>query len=307
MHRSHARVAVRLVVRVLSVALIVGGLTAAALAVADRRFDIETFNCTPDGSDDHFCQPQFDHLNFVSANGHFGAMGTDAHRVELNNAGNFLAAYYNNLTGLYGTYTGSQAADQIENYVVSNFTATGVKPTWLVLNEISGSQWPSNADYRAWLRTCIARLKTTYGHSTILFAPFANPANNAADWVPLSQNCYIAIEKYLSGSAVNANGNSVTWCKTQYQSSKTSYLNLGIAASQLYLAEHFAQTVAGTGWGRDGVSYAGWDNAIKARADAAKQVGFAGFVGYAWSKNGMGVSEADMVHFEDTYASKPLP
>jgi hypothetical protein len=306
MHRSHARAVVR-IVRVFVVALIVGGVTAAALAVADRRFDVATFNCTPDGSDDHFCQTQFDHLNWVSANGHFVCMGSDAHRAELNNNGNFLAAYYNSLTSLYGVYNGSQAADQIENYVVGNFTSSGVKPTWLVLNEISGSQWPGNADYRAWLRTCVGRLKNTYGHSVILFSPFPNPANNAADWVPLSGNCYIAIEKYLSGATVNAHANSVSWCQSQYQSSKDSYTGLGISSTKLYLAEHFGHTVAGTGWGRDGCSYAGWDNAIKARADAAKNVGFAGFIGYAWSKNGMGVSEADMVHFEDTYRAKVLP
>ncbi|MEO6434985.1 MAG: hypothetical protein ABIP55_04395 [Tepidisphaeraceae bacterium] len=305
---SHAsRPAVRSVVLVFCCLLIVAGLTAAAMAVADRRFDVATFNCTPDGSADHFCEAQFDALNFGSANGHFLAMGTDGRRADVNAAGNFLAAYYNDLTGLYGTYTGTQAADQIENYIIANFTSTGVKPTWVIINEISAGQWPGNAAYRAWVRTCIARLKTTYGHSIILGAPFANPANNAADWVPLSQNCYIGIEKYLSGAAINASGNSVTWCKTQYQSSKTSYLNLGIAADRLYLFEHFAQTVAGTAWGRSGVSYAGWDNAINARADAAKQVGFAGFVGYAWGKNGMGVAEVDMVHFEQTYAAKPLP
>jgi hypothetical protein len=282
-------------------------LASVVFAVADRRFEICTFNCTPDGSDPHMCQAQFDHLNWVSTNGHFAAMGTDAHRSELNGNGNFLAAYYNNLTGLYGTYTGTQAADQIENYVLANFTNTGVKTTWVVINEISGSQWPGNADYRAWLRTCIGRLKATYGHSIILAAPFANPANNAADWVPLSGNCYIGIEKYLSGADINASGNSVSWCQTQYQSSKTSYLNLGIAASQLYLFEHFAHTTSGIAWGRAGVSYAGWDNAINARSTAAHNVAFAGFVGYAWDKNGMGVSEADMIHFEDTYRAKTLP
>jgi hypothetical protein len=282
-------------------------LTATALAVFDKRFDIFTFNCTPDGSDPHGCQTQFDHLNWVTANGHMVMMGSDAHRAELNGNGNFLGAYYNNLSGLFGTYTGSAAADQIENYVLANFTNTGVKTTWISLNEISGSQWPNNPDYRAWLRTCVARLHQTYGHEVILFAPFANPANNAADWVPLSGNCYIAIEKYLSGATINAHANSVSWCQSQYQSSKDSYVALGISSTKLYLAEHFGHTVAGTGWGRDGCSYAGWDNAIKARADAAKNVGFAGFIGFAWSKNGMGVSEVDMVHFEDTYASKVLP
>jgi len=278
-----------------------------AFGVFVKRFDVCSFDCTPDGSDPHFCQPQFDQLNFVLTNGHMLCMGTDAHRSEINGNGNFLGAYYNNLSGLYGTYTGSAAADQIENYIIANFTNTGVKTTWVAVNEISGSQWPSNADYRAWLRTCMARLHSTYGHSIILFAPFANPANNAADWVPLSGNCFICIEKYLSGAAVNASGNSISWCQSQYQSSKNSYLNLGIASSQLYLVEHFGQTVSGTAWGRSGVSYAGWDNAIHARAVGAHNVGFAGFCGYSWEHNGMGVSEADMVHFEATYAAQTLP
>jgi hypothetical protein len=297
----------RLFRRLFAVALLIGTTASLALAVADRRFDITTFNCTPEGSPDHFCEAQFDSLNWSTANGHFLAMGTDNRRADVNAAGNFLAAYYNDLTGLYGTYTGAQAADQIEQYVLTNFTNTGVKTKWVILNEISAGLWPSNAGYRAWLRTLVARLNNVYAHEVILFSPFSSPGANGADWVPLSVNCYIAIEKYLSGAAVNANGNSVAWCAAQYQASKNAYINLGVGASRLYLAEHFAQTVAGTAWGRSGVSYAGWDNAIKARADGAKQVGFAGFVGYAWGKNAMGVSEADMVHFQNTYRAKVLP
>lgn len=287
--------------------LLVLVLTTSAFAVFDKRFDVFTFDCTPDGSDPHGCQTQFDHLNWTTTNGHMVMMGSDAHRSELNTAGNFLGAYYNNLSGLYGTYTGTAAADQIENYIIANFTSTGVKTTWVSLNEISGSLWPSNSAYRSWLRTLVARLHGTYGHSVILFAPFANPANNASDWVPLSGNCYIGIEKYLSGAAVNGSGNSVSWCQSQYQSSKNSYLNLGIAASQLYLTEDYAQTVSGTNWGRSGVSYAGWDNAINARSTAIHNVGFAGYVSYAWTQNAMHVLETDMVHFEDTYRAKTLP
>jgi len=272
-----------------------------------HRFDVCSFNCTPDGSDPHFCQSQFNQLNFVLTNGHMLMMGTDAHRSEINSAGNFLGAYYNNLSGLYGTYTGTQAADQIENYIIANFTNTGVKTTWVSINEISGSLWPSSSDYRAWLRTAMARLHGTYGHTIILFAPFANPANNAADWVPLSGNAIIGIEKYLSGQTINANGNSVSWCQSQYQSSLNSYLGLGIASSQLYLTEDFAQTVTNTGYGRSGCSYAGWDNAITARSQAAHNIGFAGFCGYAWEHNQMGVTETDMVHFEATYTSQTLP
>ncbi len=293
--------------RCLTVSLMCCALATPVLGVADRRFDIATFNCTPEGSPDHFCEAQFDALNWTSANGHFLAMGTDNRRADVNGAGNFLAAYYNDLSGLYGTYDGIQAAQQIENYVLANFTNTGVKTKWVILNEISAGLWPSSSAYRAWLRTCIYHVKNTHNHEVILFSPFDSPGANGADWVPLSGNCYIAIECYLSGQEINATGNSQTWCENQYRASKNAYINLGVSASKLYLAEHFGQTLSGTGWGRSGVSYAGWDNAIRVRARAAHAVGFAGFVGYAWGKNAMGVSEADMVHFEETYRQEILP
>ncbi|HTL30779.1 MAG TPA: hypothetical protein VL282_16230, partial [Tepidisphaeraceae bacterium] len=205
-------------------------IAANAFAVFDKRFDVCSFNCTPDGSEDHFCQPQFDHLNWVSTNGHMLAMGTDAHRAEINANGNFLGAYYDTLTDLYGSTTGTQAADMIEQYVIDRFTVTGVKTKWLLLNEISSGLWPDTPAYRAWLRTAVARLHDVYGHEVILFAPFQTVAQNGADWVPLSQNCYIAIECFLSGAEVNSHGNSVSWCQTQYQTSKNSYIARGIAA-----------------------------------------------------------------------------
>jgi hypothetical protein len=291
----------------LLVSVILGSFASLASAVADKRFDVTTFNCSPPGSVDHFCTNQFNSMNWRTTNGHFLCMGTDSRRAEINGQGNFMAAYYNDLTGLYGTYTGAQAADQIEQYVLTNFTNTGVKTKWVILNEISGSLWPSSADYRAWLRTCIARLNNVYAHEIVLFSPFGNPGANGADWVPLSANCYIAIEKYLSGAAVNASGNSVEWCRQQYQASKNAYTALGVNAGRLFLAEHFGQTVAGTNWGRSGVSTAGWHNAIRARADAARIVGFTGFIGYAWGKNGMQVSEEEQIAFQETYKSKVLP
>ena len=84
-------------------------------------------------------------------------------------------------------------------------------------------------------------------------------------------------------------------------------MNRGVATSQLYLVEHFGQTVTDTGWGRSGCSYAGWDNAINARSVAAHNVGFAGYVSYAWSKNAMLVSDTDLIHFEDTYQGNVVP
>jgi hypothetical protein len=273
-----------------------------------NRFDVVTMDCTADGSDPHFCQPQFDHLNWWTANGHYLAMGSDAKRPEVTAQSNACAVYYDTLTDLYNSgYTGAAAADQIQNYCVSNWSNNGVVPYWVVLNEISTSLWPGNSAYRTWLINCVTRLHDTYGHATILFSPFKNPYQNGADWQTLTAKCRIAIEGYLSGHDINASGNSVSWCQTQYQSFKNSYTALGVASSQLFIAENYAQTVSGTNWGRSGVSYAGWDNAINARTTAQRNVGFAGSIGYGWGKNAMLVSEADMVHFEYTYAQHALP
>src|SRR4051794_34081165 len=86
-----------------SLSLFSGAVAAASLfcttnanAVFDKRFDIVTF-CCPCSPDDHMCQSQFDHLNWVSTNGHMVVMGTDAHRSEINTNGNFLGAYINDL------------------------------------------------------------------------------------------------------------------------------------------------------------------------------------------------------------------
>jgi hypothetical protein len=234
-------------------------------------------------------------------------MGSDTHRPEIKANGNFLAAYYNTLNDSWTTMTGAQKADQIENYIVANFTSNGVKPTWVILNEISAGTWPGNQTYRTWVGDVCQRLKNTYSHSVIVCSPFGNPGANNADWQRVSSYAFIAVEKYLSGQEINANGNSVSWCQTQYQGSKDSYIARGVPASQIYLVEHFGQTIANTGWGRSGCSYAGWDNAINARSTAARNVDFAGFVSFAWAKNAMQVSDADLIHFEQTYTAKTLP
>jgi hypothetical protein len=277
-----------------------------ASALADRRFDVVTF-CCPCYPDDHLCQSQFDHLNWVSTNGHFLAMGSDAHRPEVNANGNFLSAYINDLNTGYGSVTGATRADQIRNQIVANYTSNGVTPSWVVLNEISAGLWPDTSAYRAWVIAVCNRLKNTYGHTVIVCSPFPNPGQNNADWTSLSNYAYIGVERYLSGQEVNANGNSVTWCQNLYQSSKDSYIARGVPSSKIYLVEHFGQTVSNTGWGRSGCSYGGWDNAINVRSTAAHNVGFAGFLSYAWAKNAMLTSDVDLLHFEDTYRAKTLP
>jgi hypothetical protein len=282
-------------------------LLASSACAYDQRFDVATYNCTPEGSEKHFCLPQLNHLNFVTTNGHLIGMGSDTYRSTINTNGNFLTAYFNDLTSLYGVYNGTEAAAFVEDYINTYYTTTGVKTTWVVINEISTSLWPSSQAYRDWVRTMMYQLKTTYGHKVILFSPFATLSGNDTDWSALAGNVYIAAENYLSGAEINSHGNSVSWCQAQYQTTMDSYPAHGVPRTKLFLAETYAHTVAGTNWGRAGVSYAGWDNAIKARATAMHNIGFAGVIGYGWGYDGMGVSEAEMIHFEDTYASKVLP
>src|SRR5205823_2458255 len=144
------------------------------------------------------------------------------------------------------------------------------KPSWIALNEMSTSLWPSNTDYRAWLRSTVHQLKSTYSFNVILFSPFPNPFANGADWQPLSQDCYIAVENYLSGQEMKDNGFSVTWAQNQYLSSITSYAGRGVDASRIFMAEDFEQSNAGVGYGRAGVSAADWTAAITARDDAIR-------------------------------------
>jgi hypothetical protein len=282
------------------------GAKLSAAPAAPRVFDVVTFNASPDRSVDHFGQTQFDHLNARWPGGRFMCMGTDNHRAEIVANGNALGVYYNNLTVNIGGSDGFGRADDIQQYIDTNFTHFGLQPTYVVLNEISGSLWPNTPSYRQWVKDCVWKLHVVYGHEVILFSPFPNPGANGADWQYVSKYAYIGVEKYLSGATINANGNSVAWCLSQYQSSRQSYTNFGVPASRLILGEDFALTAAGTSYGRSGVSFANWDAALLARTQAEVQAGFGGFISYAWGKNAMQDTEANMVHFEDTYRAVPM-
>src|SRR5580765_7995238 len=73
------------------------------------------------------------------------------------------------------------------------------------------------------------------------------------------------------------------------------------------LGEHFSQTVTGTGYGRSGVSSNDWDTAITVRNQALLNIGFTGFLSYAWGGNDMGVTLDEMLEHEDVYATNRLP
>jgi len=274
-----------------------------AQAVPELKFDVLTFCCNCGD----ICTNQFEHLNFPHTNGHFIAMGGDTHRYELATNGNALAIYYNTLNDGWTTNSGAIQASNINRYAITLFTSTGPRPDWVVLNEISSGLWPANAAYRSWVHDVVHALKTTYGFNVIVYSPFPTPGANSSDWQAVASDAYIGIENYLSGSEVMGQSFSVSYCQSQYQASLNSYTGLGVPRGKLMLGEHFAQTLAGTSYGRSGVSSNDWDKVIVTRNQAAQNAGFAGFLSYAWGGNAMGITEDEQLEHEDTYRTNQLP
>jgi hypothetical protein len=275
-----------------------------AQATPELRFDVLTLDCSGTAP---VCPYHLEHLDVPTTNGYYIAMGSDAHRLELATNGNALAIYYNTFNDGYSTNSGLQQAAMIDSQVTPLFTTTGPKPNWIVLNEISSSLWQTDATYRLWAADVVHALRIAYGYNVILYSPFPNPGANNSDWQNVSADAYIGIENYLSGAEVQANGLSVSYCQGQYQSSINSYTGRGVPRARLMLGEHFAQTLSGTSYGRSGISSNDWDITIVVRDQAAVNVGFSGFLSYAWGGNDMGVSTNEQLHFEDTYATNRLP
>jgi|HubBroStandDraft_6_1064221.scaffolds.fasta_scaffold285097_2 hypothetical protein len=273
-----------------------------------NRFDIETFNCAGPITN-HFCDPQFDVLNWSATNGHYLVMGSDSHRAEITVRGNDLAIYYNVFNEGYEKMSAAEKAASIEDYSREKFTKTGPRPQWIILNEISAGRWPTNAAYRKWAADVVSMLKNKYNYSVVLCAPFNHPAAHPEDWQAVAANAYIGIECYLSGKAIQTHGFSTNWCEAQYRVSKDKYSHLGVPLAKLFIIEHFANTedAKDRPWGRQGVTAEEWDKAIAVRSAALHKVGFAGFMSYCWSKNRMKVSDDELIHFEQTYKAQVLP
>lgn len=270
------------------------------------RFDVATLNCGSAGvcspaSGKCFCPPDFDALNSLSQ--HLMAVATDQHKAKIWAAGNQQAVYVNDLN-VNVAAGGAARANAVLAKAASDFPC-GV-PSWFVVNEISAGLWPGDASYRQFV-VDFAKTLAAKGKKVIVAAPFATPGANAASWTELQKHAFIGVENYLSGAEVNQSGNSVGWCQAKYQASIDAYGKLGVPKGRLVLFEHFGNTGPGVEWGRGGVSVAGWHNAIKARAQAIANLGFAGFVSYGWGNNDMAATNAERVAFMKTYTSATVP
>ncbi len=286
----------------------------------DQHFDYTSF-------DTNFKQPQFDVLNYPSINGNYMMTSTDNHRPEMVAAGNNLAQFYNNFNADYNHPTAerrtpTQEAAFINTYATNNSTNNGARPEWLILNEISSSQWqlnpgaPSLSEHRTWVIDTVTLLNDVYGYKVITYSPYETVGTaNAASWQALAAKSYIAIESYQSGTEVwNSGANNASrlaWVQGKYQSSKNTYLAAGVPETRLFVSEHFANngTVLDNGtpikWGRAGLpSASDWDQVIMIRQDAIFNVGFEGFLAYNWGGNGMGVTQAEQIQHEYYYRSR---
>ncbi|HEX5472623.1 MAG TPA: hypothetical protein VFW73_12090, partial [Lacipirellulaceae bacterium] len=188
------------------------------ISAYDIHFDYTSFdNPNSPGASPHFGQGQFDVLNYPSINGDYMMTSTDNHRPEMVANGNALAEFYNNFPRIGSDAAPSDynkqiaaggldpvaEADAINCYTHKNSTKNGSRPNYVILNELSPSLWPNDAqkglDYRAWVLGTVTRLHDVYGYDVITYSPFANPANHASDWQALAAKSYIAVENYLSG------------------------------------------------------------------------------------------------------------
>jgi autotransporter-associated beta strand protein len=290
----------------------------------DLHFDYTSFETG-------FQQAQFNVLNYPRINGAYMMTSTDNHRPEMVANGNALAEFYNNFNADYNHPTAerrtpAEEAAHINTYTLNNSTNNGARPEWLILNEISSSQWqlnpgvPSLSEHRSWVIDTVTLLADVYGYKVVTYSPYETVGTaNAASWQALAAKSYIGIESYQSGTEVwnsgATNAARLAWVQGKYQSSKNTYLAAGVPESRLFISEHFANNAAtyvdnqgitrSTGWGRAGLaSAADWDQVIMMRQDAMKNVGFAGFLAYNWGGNAMGITQAEQIQHEYYYRSR---
>ena len=181
-------------------------------------------------------------------------------------------------------------------------------------NEISRTNWPKRG-YGEWVASLVQQLDAA-GFRVVVFSPFKLPATYAPDgWRAIAAYAYIAVESYLSGSAILAHaddeGGAATWCNDQYAAMLSSYESAGVSGERLLLTEHFGQTLSGNPAGRAGVSEDEWLAAIDARCNAAKELFrrkmYSGYATYAWNYNQMNEATANLVAYEQRYSAHQLP
>ena len=247
--------------------------------------------------------------------GHFLVMPTTAHQDEIEKTGNLLAFYYQQMNKTRKedppTFPVVKAPEMLQRILDGHFHGpTGPFHTgWIFLNEISSKLWPTNPEYRKWV-IAIAEGLQTRGLRPVVFSPFPSPPKNRADWKTLADHAHIAVENYVGGHAIVAQGkNAPAFCEQQYGATMTRYTGHGIAPERIFITEHFGHTklVGTVRRGRCSITMNQWLNTIDTRTAALQKLGFGGFVSFAWMYNQMGAPLGDLLKATDRYLARRLP
>ncbi len=297
-------------------------LVAASAVLPQNRFDVVTLAMSrgmlecPKELKSCFCEGDLDILNGYDPP-HYLLVSDNRDRDKIRAAGNQQGIPVNRLNNGYiaadqraGAQQGANFADALIKDYQSIFP-TGV-PKWIFCNEISACLWSNQEKYRQYLIGFARRLALQWNKWVIIAAPIWNPGSGAHndDWRALQVHAYIATEVYTSGHlsarTIISQGNPVGYCAQQYRNAALSFQQAGVPVNRLMLVEYFANTLADTKtpWGRWGVSAEDWHRVIKARAQAASSIDFAGHISYGWANNAMGESSSARRDFMRTYASQ---
>ncbi len=266
--------------------------------------------CDP-AADQCFCQADFDHQNygFVGSDGrrrgHHLVVSSDARADQMHAMGNRGAFYVN---AMNDDWRGGAAA-KADALVALAHSRFAVMPRWFLLNEISRSQWlaqtAEGARYRRYVAELARHLSERYARKVLVFSPFNRPGlrgvHHPADWEAIARHAVIGVEHYIGGGEIAANGYSESYCRSVYQSSITWYGRQGVRPQRLVLTEHFAQTPADFGRGREGLRLSNWLRAIRVRTRAAVSLPFLGYASYGWSFNQTHASNDGRWEAQDVY------
>jgi len=175
---------------------------------------------------------------------------------------------------------------------------------WVFCNEISYSQWhpAQNEDYRSWT-IAYARTLAGSGLTPAVYSPIASPRFGRNDWSALADAGYVAVEGYVDAPSIHGARDPMGYCASRYAAMRSGYEAQGVPVDRCVLVEHYAQTPAGTGWGRGGLALDDWLAVIPARIAGARAAGFALLGSYAWGYNRMGVDDGEIVATAQAYVA----
>lgn len=241
------------------------------------RFDVVTFNGICSGAGDLVkgrtkCFACDDLAIMNQGPPHFLTLPGDVHGPQVWKKGNALAAYVNDLTGLWKGTSGKLVAHDKAPTTAAQLMASlsrlytcGV-PSFIILNEISRSAWRKNykkcpagrpcTTYRHYVVDLARRLRRYFGKHVIVASPFWYPIDQVkhpalkADWKALGKQASIAIEaNELNGHSVwvhkdryGDEGDPVSYSRARYKMMLRAYASFGIPYGKLMILQNFANT-----------------------------------------------------------------